>query len=95
MTEGEINRGVDFWKEQAAPGGQNPVYSCLSPSTSASNWTAKSLFHHRPDETLKPDTKVETAYHNADQAIEQVFDLLAEQVARHLSCQYFSHGIHF
>jgi hypothetical protein len=25
---------------------------------------ANSLFHHRPDETLKPTSKVEAAYHN-------------------------------
>ena len=38
---------------------------------------ANSLFHHRPDETLKPASKVETAYYKADRAIEQVLDLLA------------------
>ena len=38
---------------------------------------ANSLFHHRPDETLKPASKLETAYHKADQAIQQVLDLLA------------------
>jgi hypothetical protein len=39
---------------------------------------ANSLFHHRPDEALKPPTsKVETAYHKADQAIQHVLDLLA------------------
>jgi hypothetical protein len=38
---------------------------------------ANSLFHHRPDETLKPTNKVETAYHKADQAIQKVVGLLA------------------
>ena len=38
---------------------------------------ANSLFHHRPDETLKPTSKVETAYHKADHAIQKVVDLLA------------------
>jgi hypothetical protein len=39
---------------------------------------ANSLFHHRPDEALKPPpSKVETAYHKADRAIQQVLDLLA------------------
>jgi hypothetical protein len=38
---------------------------------------ANSLFHHRPDETLKPASKIETAYHKADHAIQQVLDLLA------------------
>ena len=38
---------------------------------------ANSLFHHRPDETLKPASKVETAYYKADRAIQQVLDLLA------------------
>ncbi len=38
---------------------------------------ANSLFHHRPDETLKPPSKIESAFHKADQAIQQVLDLLA------------------
>jgi len=38
---------------------------------------ANSLFHHRPDPALKPASKVETAYHRADQAIQQVLELLA------------------
>ena len=39
---------------------------------------ANSLFHHRPDEALKPPaSKVETAYHKADQAIQNVLELLA------------------
>jgi hypothetical protein len=39
---------------------------------------ANSLFHHRPDEALKPPTsKVETAYHKADHAIQHVLNLLA------------------
>jgi hypothetical protein len=38
---------------------------------------ANSLFHHRPDESLKPASKVEAAYHKADHAIQQVLDLLA------------------
>jgi hypothetical protein len=38
---------------------------------------ANSLFHHRPDEALKPASKVETAYYKADQAIQQLLDLLA------------------
>jgi hypothetical protein len=38
---------------------------------------ANSLFHHQPDETLKPDTKIEAAYYQADRAIQQVLDLLA------------------
>ena len=38
---------------------------------------ANSLFHHRPDENLKPASKVETAYYKADRAIQQVLDLLA------------------
>jgi hypothetical protein len=38
---------------------------------------ANSLFHHRPDENLKPASKVETAYHKADHAIQKVIDLLA------------------
>jgi len=38
---------------------------------------ANSLFHHQPDETLKPDTNIEAAYYKADHAIQQVLDLLA------------------
>jgi hypothetical protein len=38
---------------------------------------ANSLFHHRPDEILKPTSKIEAAYHKADQAIQQVLDQLA------------------
>jgi hypothetical protein len=38
---------------------------------------ANSLFHHRPDEALKPASKVETAYHKADHAIQQILQLLA------------------
>jgi hypothetical protein len=38
---------------------------------------ANSLFHHRPDEALRPAGKIETAYHKADHAIQQVLDLLA------------------
>jgi hypothetical protein len=39
---------------------------------------ANSLFQHRPDEDLKPlASKVETAYHKADHAIQHVLDLLA------------------
>ena len=37
----------------------------------------RSLFHHRPDQALKPASKVETAYHKADYAIQQVLELLA------------------
>jgi hypothetical protein len=38
---------------------------------------ANSLFHHQPEEAFKPDSKVETAYYKADQAIEHILDLLA------------------
>jgi len=38
---------------------------------------ANSLFHHRPDEALKPDSKIEAAFHKADHAIQNVLDLLA------------------
>lgn len=38
---------------------------------------ANSLFHHRPKRTLQPDSKIETAYNRADQAIQRVLDLLA------------------
>jgi hypothetical protein len=38
---------------------------------------ANSLFHHRTDQHSTPNTKIETAYHNADKAIQRVVDLLA------------------
>jgi hypothetical protein len=38
---------------------------------------ANSQFHHRPDEHLKPASKVEAAYYKADRAIQEVIDLLA------------------
>ena len=38
---------------------------------------SNSLFHHRPDESHKPASKIETAYHRADRAIQQVLDQLA------------------
>ena len=37
---------------------------------------ANSLFHHQPDEALKPPSKAETAYYKADRAIQQVLELL-------------------
>ncbi len=38
---------------------------------------ANSLFHHQPDEILKPTSKIEAAYHKADHAIQQLLDQLA------------------
>jgi hypothetical protein len=38
---------------------------------------ANSLFHHRPQETPKPPAKIETAYSQADHAIQKLIDLLA------------------
>jgi hypothetical protein len=38
---------------------------------------ANSLFHHRPQETSKPLNKIETAYYQADNAIQRLIDLLA------------------
>jgi len=38
---------------------------------------ANSRFHHRPDITHQPASKLETAYHRADKAIQQIVDLLA------------------
>jgi len=38
---------------------------------------ANSLFHHQPDENLKPASKLENAYYKADRAIQQVLDQLA------------------
>jgi hypothetical protein len=36
----------------------------------------RSLFHHRPDQALKPASKLETAYYKADYAIQQVLELI-------------------
>ncbi len=38
---------------------------------------ANSRFHHQPDATHRPDSKLEAAYHKADQAIQDIVDLLA------------------
>jgi hypothetical protein len=38
---------------------------------------ANSRFHHRPDPAHRPNSKLETAYHKADAAIQNIVDLLA------------------
>ena len=38
---------------------------------------ANSRFHHRPNTRHQPASKLETAYHRADKAIQQIVDLLA------------------
>lgn len=38
---------------------------------------ANSLFHHRPEKTAQPPAKIETAYHKADAAIQNLVDLVA------------------
>jgi hypothetical protein len=38
---------------------------------------ANSCFHHQPDADHRPDSKLEAAYHKADNAIQQIVDLLA------------------
>jgi hypothetical protein len=38
---------------------------------------ANSRFHHQPDSTHRPDSKLEAAYHKADKAIENIVALLA------------------
>jgi hypothetical protein len=38
---------------------------------------ANSRFHHQPDTQHRPDSRLETAYHRADAAIQKVVDLLA------------------
>jgi hypothetical protein len=38
---------------------------------------AHSRFHHQPNPKHRPDSKLETAYHKADQAIQQIVHLLA------------------
>jgi hypothetical protein len=38
---------------------------------------ANSRFHHRPDPAHRPNSKLEAAYHKADEAIQNVVDLLA------------------
>ncbi len=38
---------------------------------------ANSRFHHQPHATHRPDSKLEAAYHKADQAIQDIVDLLA------------------
>src|SRR5260370_30825729 len=38
---------------------------------------ANSRFHHQPNPSHQPDSKLEAAYHKADKAIQQIIDLLA------------------
>src|SRR6266853_3240443 len=38
---------------------------------------ANSRFHHRPDPQHRPDSRLEAAYHRADNAIQNIVDLLA------------------
>ncbi len=38
---------------------------------------ANSLFHPRPEPSAKPPVKIETAYPNADVAIQKLIDLVA------------------
>jgi hypothetical protein len=38
---------------------------------------ANSRFHHRPDRQHRPNSRLETAYHRADKAIEEIVNLLA------------------
>src|SRR5450631_554131 len=38
---------------------------------------ANSCFHHQPDPNHRPESKLEAAYHKADNAIEKIVDLLA------------------
>ena len=37
---------------------------------------ANSLFHHRPDPTVRPKSKLEAAYHKADASIQQIIELV-------------------
>ena len=37
---------------------------------------AHSLFHHRPDRTLAPNTKLDTAFHKADDSIREIIEVL-------------------
>jgi hypothetical protein len=37
---------------------------------------ANSLFHHRPDPTAKPNSKLEAAYYQADASVQQIIDLV-------------------
>jgi hypothetical protein len=38
---------------------------------------ANSRFHHQPNPSHRPDSKLEAAYHKADKAIQQIVDLIA------------------
>jgi hypothetical protein len=38
---------------------------------------ANSRFHHQPDAAHRPDSKLEAAYYKADNAIQDIVDLLA------------------
>ena len=43
---------------------------------------ANSRFHHRPDTIHQPASKLEAAYHRADNAIQQIVDLLPPDASR-------------
>jgi hypothetical protein len=38
---------------------------------------ANTCFHHQPDAAHRPKSKLEAVYHKADQAIQQIVNLLA------------------
>ena len=42
---------------------------------------ANSRFHHKPDPAHRPNSKLEAAYHDADNAIEKIVDLFAVAAA--------------
>jgi hypothetical protein len=37
---------------------------------------ANSLFHHRPEPSIRPDSKLEAAYHKADDALQRIINIL-------------------
>jgi hypothetical protein len=37
---------------------------------------ANSLFHHQPDAVLRPNSKLETAFHKADRSMQDIIQLL-------------------
>ena len=56
---------------------QKYAYGLAAKGVQVSLLFANRRFHHKPDESAKPDSKLESAYYRADAAIQQIVDLLA------------------
>ena len=69
--------GMDPAAPTASPQKASRLRCCSSSSTKICRSLAHSRFHHRPVARHQPPSKLETAYHRADKAIQQIVDLPA------------------